>query len=97
MKNVDAHVDIEKEIKKRNNGLFTCVVRVNSGNIVDVVIYEYGTIKDYTQLSSSSYFSSGSGKARIWTNYYERRTYQRSGTTPNTQSGEAEKEEVFDK
>ena len=34
--NRQAHLDIEEEIKHKKNGLFTFILRVNNGNIVDL-------------------------------------------------------------
>lgn len=39
--NVEAHVDIEKDIKDRNTGQFTFTLRINDGNIVDYNVTEY--------------------------------------------------------
>lgn len=44
--NVAAHLDIEKEIAQKKNGLFTFTVRVNNGNIVDLNVTEYVPVKD---------------------------------------------------
>lgn len=41
--NKEAHIEISKELKKKGNGLFTVVLRVNGGNIVDTVVLEYYT------------------------------------------------------
>lgn len=38
--NIQPHLDIEKEIQLKQDGLFTFVIRVNSGNIVDLSILE---------------------------------------------------------
>lgn len=45
--NKQAHVDIEKEIELKKNGLFTFILRVNNGNIVDCTIMEYVNAKSY--------------------------------------------------
>lgn len=50
--NIEPHLDIEKAIEKRKNGTFTCIIRCNSGNIVDIVLMEYATARDYFQLKS---------------------------------------------
>lgn len=50
--NIEPHLDIEKEISKKKNGLFTCIIRCNAGNIVDVVLMEYANATDYLQLKS---------------------------------------------
>jgi len=39
--NKQAHLDIEKDIKAKGNGLFTFILRVNNGNIVDYNLMEY--------------------------------------------------------
>ena len=38
--NRQAHVDIEKDIQTKQNGLFTFTLRVNSGNICDYAVTE---------------------------------------------------------
>ena len=38
--NKQAHFDIDKDIIRKQNGLFTFVIRVNNGNIVDYVTLE---------------------------------------------------------
>jgi len=46
--NIQPHLDIEKELQYKKNGLFTFVIRVNSGNIVDLSILENVNVKqDY--------------------------------------------------
>lgn len=52
--NQRAHLDIEGEAQKIRNGLFTFIVRVADGNIVDVVFlsYEsYSSFKGFEELS----------------------------------------------
>lgn len=39
--NLKPHLDIEEEIKKKQNGLFTFTIRINGGNIVDFNVTEY--------------------------------------------------------
>lgn len=43
--NIPAHLDIEKEVSDRKNGLFTFTLRVNNGNIVDFNVTEYVNVK----------------------------------------------------
>lgn len=38
--NKQAHLDIEKEIAKRKNGLFTMSIRINGKQIVDIIFRE---------------------------------------------------------
>jgi hypothetical protein len=38
--NKQAHLDIEKEIIKRQNGVFTMSIRVNGKQIVDIIFRE---------------------------------------------------------
>lgn len=52
--NKKPHLDIEAEAQKIRNGLFTFIVRVADGNIVDVVFlsYEsYESFKGFEELS----------------------------------------------
>lgn len=41
--NKQAHIDMTLAMKKKEQGLLTLVLRVNSGNIVDLVELEYYT------------------------------------------------------
>lgn len=38
--NQEAHHDIDTDIMSKRNGLFTFVLRVHDGNIVDYVVFE---------------------------------------------------------
>jgi len=56
------HTDIEQDISSKKNGLFSFVLRVNAGNIVDYVLIEHsdaseyqGFIKVFTQEFTASY------------------------------------------
>lgn len=42
--NIKPHLDIEEEVKQRQNGLLTFTIRVNNGNIVDLNVTEYVNI-----------------------------------------------------
>lgn len=44
------HIDIEKDIAERKNGLFTFIIKVNNGNIVDYVVVEYADARKYLRL-----------------------------------------------
>lgn len=51
--NKAAHIDIEKDIQERRNGLFTFTLRVNGGNIADYNVTEYVNAKErYLRLES---------------------------------------------
>ena len=43
--NVPAHLDIERDIKTKKDGLFTFTLRINGGNIVDYNLVEYVDVK----------------------------------------------------
>jgi len=43
--NIPAHLDIERDIKTKKNGLFTFTLRINGGNIVDYSLMEYVDVK----------------------------------------------------
>lgn len=51
-KNIPAYVDIEHDIQRQQNGLFTFTVRVNNGNVVDYVVTEYVPSSNYIALKS---------------------------------------------
>ena len=48
--NVQPHLDIENDIERRKNGLFTFTLRVNNGNIVDYNVFEYANARKYLVL-----------------------------------------------
>lgn len=48
--NMQPHIDIEKEIEVKRNGLYTVTLRVSNGNIVDCNTMEYVNISDYLAL-----------------------------------------------
>lgn len=48
--NLQPHVDLEKEIEEKKNGLFTFILRVNGGNIVDCNVMEYLNASTYLTL-----------------------------------------------
>lgn len=50
--NKQAHIDIESDIESKKNGLFTLILRVNNGNIVDYQVMEYADAKKYLVLKS---------------------------------------------
>lgn len=39
-KNLDMHLEIEKDIQRIKSGLFNFVIKINRGVIVDYVLYE---------------------------------------------------------
>ena len=43
--NVKAHLDIENDVQRKKNGLFTFVLRINNGNIVDYAVIEYVNVQ----------------------------------------------------
>lgn len=50
--NKQAHIDIESDIEVKKNGLFTLILRVNNGNIVDYQVMEYANSQKYLSLKS---------------------------------------------
>jgi hypothetical protein len=44
--NRQAHLDIEKDIEVKKNGLFTFTLRVNNGNITDYNVIEVVNARD---------------------------------------------------
>ncbi len=62
--NIKAHLDIEKDLGEKRDGLFSFVLRINGGNIVDYVLMEqedgkneYGSLEGITieELSVTRY------------------------------------------
>lgn len=49
--NQQAHLDIENEICNIKDGLLTFILRVNNGNIVDLVVMEYADARKYLKLT----------------------------------------------
>jgi len=45
--NIPAHDDIETAILNQQNGLFTFVLRINGGNIVDFNVVEFVDVRKY--------------------------------------------------
>lgn len=52
--NIKPHLDIERDIQNKKNGLFTFNLRINQGNIEDYAQYETINASDYT--NSITYF-----------------------------------------
>jgi hypothetical protein len=48
--NAQAHTDIEHDIEKQKKGLFTFILRIDNGNIVDYNVISYVDIRDYLVL-----------------------------------------------
>lgn len=53
--NIKPHLDIEKDIQKVKNGLFTFNLRVNQGNIEDYAQFRTVTITDYKGIIFSAF------------------------------------------
>jgi hypothetical protein len=49
--NAQAHLDIEEAIQKQKNGLFTFILRINNGNIVDFNLVYVTDARDYLKLT----------------------------------------------
>jgi hypothetical protein len=43
--NLQAHLDLENHIKTKDTGQITCTLRINGGNIVDLVFVEYVNVE----------------------------------------------------
>ena len=48
--NKKIHEDIEEDMQKQGNGLYTCILRIHNGKIVDYNVVEYTNIKKYLKL-----------------------------------------------
>lgn len=45
--NLPAHLDIESDIQKQKNGIFTFILRIDNSNICDYNVLEYTDARDY--------------------------------------------------
>lgn len=52
--NIKPHLDIEQDIQKKKNGLFTFNLRVNQGNIEDYAKFRTVTITEYRTVTFSA-------------------------------------------
>lgn len=52
--NIKPHLDIERDIQLKKNGLFTFNLRVSQGNIEDYASYETITLRDYAGFELTS-------------------------------------------
>jgi hypothetical protein len=50
--NIKPHLDIENDIKKQLNGLFSCTLRINQGHICDYVNYRNCVTSEYNPFFS---------------------------------------------
>ena len=48
--NIPVHLDIEKDIQKQKDGLFTFIIKVANGNVADYNVVEYADIRKYFKL-----------------------------------------------
>lgn len=56
--NIQAHIDVENDLQKQKNGVFTFVFRVNNGNIVDYNLFENvnaGKYLNFTKITIQEY------------------------------------------
>lgn len=49
--NQQAHIDIENDLQAKKNGLFTFIIRVNGGNIVDYILMEQDDGRKYAGIT----------------------------------------------
>ena len=47
--NKQVHIDIEDDIQKQKNGLYTIILRIHNKKIVDKNVVEYSDLKKYTK------------------------------------------------
>lgn len=45
--NIQAHLDLEREVATKGNGQMTFTLRINGGNIADMVMVEYVDVQPY--------------------------------------------------
>lgn len=87
--NEKAHMDIEADVQQKKDGLFTFILRVNNGNIVDYNRMEVVDGNKYVgleqiiieELASAYSHPEGSGGVGVRTNNTQRRVKERNGIT----------------
>ena len=100
--NKQAHIDIETEIQRQKNGLFTFILRVDNGNIVDFNVVEYADIRKYLVLkkivieefSVTPYPVNGGQQNPLRSDNGQRTAQGFSSTTGESQYSQIKKEEV---
>lgn len=74
--NIEAYSDIEHDIQLKQNGLFTFILRINNGKIVDYNVLEYVDVKSKylrlteitrTELTVLHCVDKGAGEPAVWT------------------------------
>lgn len=86
--NKKPHVDIEHDVQEKKNGLFTFILRVNNGNIVDYSVMEYADARKYLVLKQivieehtvARYSGVGSKPDPIRSDNHQRRAEEWSST-----------------
>lgn len=53
--NIKPHLDIERDIQQKKNGLFTFNLRINQGNIEDYAKFRTITITEYRSVSFTTF------------------------------------------
>lgn len=100
--NVRAHTDIEHAIQAQKDGLFTFILRVDNGNVVDFNVVEVTDAREYLvlkkitiqELSISSYPLNGSEQNSIRTDNSQREDQRRSGTVGDDKYSEVKTEKI---
>lgn len=101
--NKQAHLDIEEDIKNKQNGLITFTIRVNNGNIVDYNLMDYVNAREkylslrkvtIEELTVSHYPRSGSAAVAVQPDNLQRRDYQRDSGLNKPEHSQEQKEKV---
>lgn len=100
--NVEAHMDIEHDIQKQQNGLFTFIIRINNGNVVDYSVVEYADTSKYLSLTKitiqeftiASYTVFRNPTDTLRSDNSQRETTERSGIVGHNQHSQEQTKEV---
>jgi len=101
--NKQAHIDIEKDIGNRENGLFTFTLRVNKSCIVDYNVVEYVNAKEkYLSLKRvviQEFTLAHNSRKRsqpnpFWSNYFQRGTKERGSDDRHAKHSKKQKNKV---
>lgn len=100
--NVQPHLDIESDLALKKDGLFTFILRVNNGNIVDYVVLEHADARKYLVLKQivieehtiARDYRVGGNTDALRPNNIQRANQERSGADSNDKRDEEQKKEV---
>lgn len=100
--NEQVHIDIEHDIQKQRKGLFTFILRIDNGNVVDYNVVSYVDARDFlvlkkitlTQFTISSHPTNGNQQNPLRTNNGKRAAQGRDSTNREFEHREVPQEKI---